>query len=638
MTAVLLGSAAVLIFALLFFPSIRVIGPTQVGLVTKRFGRRLPENNPIAFRGEAGYQCDLLMPGWRFKLWIVYSVEKFPWVQVPPGQIGVVIAQIGESPRIGAKSAKYIPEARITDVRVFVDKKGEKGVQRPVLVPGTTLPLHPIAFLVITKDKVYGRPLLPDLQHKFNRGQLRPPDFGLDPEWLNVTVIESRPTESGEIVDMIGVVTTLEGDPLPPGDIAGRLDGFKDIEVATAENKSDSELIELIIGSKNDKHNNYQDFQKFLDNGGKIGLQHDPLLYGAYNLNPFLVKVELVPMLVVEQGEVAVIKSYVGLAEESGKVDVERFKFGTIVHPGHRGIWNVALKTGKYAINPHCYQAEIVPVSIITLNWATASTQAHEWDTKLQPIEAKSREGFIFKIDLQVQIHVAAAEAPAVISMVATMRNLTTDVLQPAVGNHFRDRLQSMPAVRFIETRQQVQEDAFSHVSAQLEQYHVETKGVYIQDVVLPTQLVEVLTNREIANQQIETFKKQKEAQIQRIETEQQTGVADRQKELAAARVGVEIKQKNAEARKAEADGEATYLEKTNAAEGIGKAQGYSQQIKALGVEGTTLVNIMTALASNGLKFVPEIMVGGSDSGSISGLINTLVAKVASDLKSQPAK
>ena len=72
----------------------------------------------------------------------------------------------------------------------------------------------------------------------------------------------------------------------------------------------------------------------------------------------------------------------------------------------------VALKTGKYAINPHCYQSEIVPVSIITLNWATAATQAHEWDTKLQPIEAKSREGFVFKIDLQVQIHVAAAEAP----------------------------------------------------------------------------------------------------------------------------------------------------------------------------------------------------------------------------------
>ena len=87
-------------------------------------------------------------------------------------------------------------------------------------------------------------------------------------------------------------------------------------------------------------HNNYQDFQAFLDAGGQIGLQHDPLLYGAYLLNPFLVRVEMVPMLVVNQGEVAVIKAYVGLPtlDTSGA----EFKFGSIVRPGHRGIWQRA--------------------------------------------------------------------------------------------------------------------------------------------------------------------------------------------------------------------------------------------------------------------------------------------------------
>jgi hypothetical protein len=92
------------------------------------------------------------------------------------------------------------------------------------------------------------------------------------------------------------------------------------------------------MGSKNDLHNNYQDFQRFLEAGGHIGLQHDPLLYGAYLLNPFLTRVEMVPMLIVNQGEVAVIKAYVGLPtlDTSG----EEFKFGSIVHPGHRGIWS----------------------------------------------------------------------------------------------------------------------------------------------------------------------------------------------------------------------------------------------------------------------------------------------------------
>lgn len=95
-------------------------------------------------------------------------------------------------------------------------------------------------------------------------------------------------------------------------------------------------MIETILGSKNGEHSAYQDFQTFLERGGRIGLQHDPLLYGAYNLNPFLVRVEKVPMLVVEQGQVAVVKSYVGLPTEdtSGK----EFKFGSLVRSGHRGI------------------------------------------------------------------------------------------------------------------------------------------------------------------------------------------------------------------------------------------------------------------------------------------------------------
>ena len=81
-------------------------------------------------------------------------------------------------------------------------------------------------------------------------------------------------------------------------------------------------------------------------------------------------RVDLVPMLVVNQGEVAVIKAFVGLPtlDTSGA----EFKFGSIVRPGHRGIWQEPLRTGKYPINPRIYDAEIVPTSILTLNWADA--------------------------------------------------------------------------------------------------------------------------------------------------------------------------------------------------------------------------------------------------------------------------
>ena len=55
--------ALVFVMVVFVLPSIRIIGPTEVGLVTKRFSfRKLPDNNPIAFHGEAGYPADLLMP------------------------------------------------------------------------------------------------------------------------------------------------------------------------------------------------------------------------------------------------------------------------------------------------------------------------------------------------------------------------------------------------------------------------------------------------------------------------------------------------------------------------------------------------------------------------------------------------
>ncbi len=59
----------------------------------------------------------------------------------------------------------------------------------------------------------------------------------------------------------------------------------------------------------------------------------------------------------------------------------------------------------------------MVPTAILTLNWAEAASQAHNLDKQLKPIVAKSKEGFIFNIDLQVQIHVSDKLAPKVISM-----------------------------------------------------------------------------------------------------------------------------------------------------------------------------------------------------------------------------
>jgi len=614
--------------------SLHRIGPAQVGLVTKRFSfKKLVSQDPLAFHGEPGYQARLLMPGLRFQLWPVFGVQKFPWVQIPAGEIGLVIAQVGSPLPIGAKSAVYKPEfGQFSDLAAFMQYGGQKGVQRPVLSPGSLEPIHPIAFLIITKRQVYGVPISPELRARsqFVNHGLTAAAFGLQPEQLDLVRIEPRANGDHKVVDVCGIVTTYEGEPLPSGDIASRMGAFADLAAMEAAGAKDAEIIETLLGSRNGVHNNYQDFQAFLDKGGKIGLQHDTLLYGAYALNPFLVSVEMVPMLVVKQGEVAVMKAYVGLVTQD--TSGPEFKFGYVVRAGHRGIWKEPLRTGKYAINPRIYEAELVPTAILTLNWADAVSQAHELDRGLKQIVAKSNEGFVFSIDLQVQIHVPDTKAPYVISMVGTMKNLVNEVLQAAVGNHFRDKLQSMPAVDFIATRQRVQEEAFRHITQQLEQYQVETRGVYIQDVVLPAELVCVLTQREIAHQEIETFKKQRLAEEQRIEMEQAKGQADMQALLAQSKVGVEIKTNDARSRKAEAEGEASFLEQTGNAKGaeiravgLARAEGFQAQVAALGAQATALLNVATALAEAHVKLVPDVLVTGANGGLVEGFVASLM-------------
>jgi hypothetical protein len=622
--------------------SIRTIGPTEVGLVRKRFAmRKLADGNVIAFNGEAGYQAELMMPGIQFKFWPLYDVTRHPMVQIPAGQIGVVIAQAGQPLPVGAKSAIYKTEfGSFQNVAGFVAGGGQKGVQRLVLPPGTVVPIHPVGFLVIARDTVYGVPVDEEYAALERKGGLKAESFGLTAQQLEVVRIEPRVFPDGKMIDMIGIVTTFEGPPLPKGAIANRIGDFADLEALQANSATkDADLVEAILSVKNEVHNNYQDFQAFLDSGGRIGLQHDPLMYGAYNLNPFLVSVELVPMLVVNQGEVAVLKAYVGLAtEDTSGVD---FKFGALVRPGHRGIWQEPLRTGKYAINPRCYSAEIVPTFILTLNWADATSTAHNLDRGLKQITAKSKEGFVFNIDLQVQIHVPDTEAPKVISIVGTMLNLVTEVLQAAVGNHFRDKLQSMPAIDFIEKRQDVQNQAQLHITEKLKSYRIETRGVYIQDVIFPQQLVDVLTTREIANQQQETYKAEEKAQGRRLELEQARGKADMQSELARSSIGIDIAKNKAQGVQAEADGESYRLEKVGRAsavkteaDGLAIAKGLEAQQLAVGKDQTAIINVIRALSDGRQRFVPEnlaLTVGGD--GGFGANLNALVPLIMGRLQ-----
>jgi hypothetical protein len=253
----------VAIIALVVARSLRVIGPAEIGLVNKRFARRsLADGNPVAFQGEAGYQAELLMPGLRFMLWPVYTVTKHPWVQVPAGEIGVVIAQVGEPIAIGAKSAELREEfGNFSDVRTRSSSTAVRRVcsapccPRAPCCPSIRRPswCSPPAACTACRCRANCRP------SSVITAASPPEVFGLSPHQLQVTVIAPNGT-----TDMVGIVTTLEGEPLPAGDIASRLGGFDDVRSMEEAGATDAEVIDALLGRKNELHNNYQDFQEFL--------------------------------------------------------------------------------------------------------------------------------------------------------------------------------------------------------------------------------------------------------------------------------------------------------------------------------------------------------------------------------------
>ena len=156
----------------------------------------------------------------------MFGVKKFPWVQVPAGEIGVVIAQVGEPLPIGAKSAQYKTVfGNFSSLREFVEDGGQKGVQRPGARPRARSCRSTRSRSSWSPPKVCtGCRCHPSWRRSRRAGCSFRSRSVSSPEQLRVVVIAPD-----GVVDVIGVVTTLEGPPLPSGDIASRLGGFDDI-------------------------------------------------------------------------------------------------------------------------------------------------------------------------------------------------------------------------------------------------------------------------------------------------------------------------------------------------------------------------------------------------------------------------
>ncbi len=403
---------------------------------------------------------------------------------------------------------------------------------------------------------------------------------------------------------MVGIVTALDGQPIEAGEIAGP----------------------TIAG-----HDNFQKAQAFLDGGGRRGLQEQVLLSGTWNLNPWFAQVEQVPMVQIPIGYIGVVISFVGQAH----VDVSgvEFKHGDLVNPGHKGVWVTPLYPGKHPLNTRVMKVELVPTTNIVLNWASR-TEAHHFDEKLSSITVRSKDGFAFNLDVSQIIHVGALDAPKVISRVGSMQNLVDHVLQPTVGNYFRNSAQDYTVLDFLSARGQRQTEAAEHIRKAIGAYDVQAIDTLIGDINPPAELMTTQTDRKIAEEQRKTYETQRAAQEQRQQLVRQTSLADIQHQVVGAEQGVNIAElkANATVKQATGDAESTRLRALGEAEAIratgkAKAEAYRVGVESLGAQGYTVMQLMQIVGERNVRIVPDVAVSGANgsTGLVDGLLGIML-------------
>ncbi len=594
-------------FILRVFFGLVIVPEDRIGLVTKKFvlfgKQELPEGHIIAIDGEAGFQAQTLPPGVYFGKWIwQYAITFQPFIVIPTGKIGLVMAKDGNELETGSVLARRVECDTYQNAEAFLKSGGRKGRQTDIIAPGSYR--------------------------------------------INTLLFEIEITDLVSIPDnAVGVITTLEGKPLEEGQIAGK-----------------------IISD----HNKFQDVDKFLDSGGYKGLQEQVILAGSYFLNPWFVKLELVKMTEIPIGHVGVVISYVG--DEGKDLSGVEFKHGNIVARGYKGVWNEPLGPGKYPINPYIMKVELVPTTNLVLNWASARSESHQLDKNLSTITVRSKDGFPFNLDVSQIIHIPTTEAPKVIARFGNMNNLVSQVLEPTIGNYFRNSAQDSDVIAFLGTRKERQQSAKDHIGRVLEQYNVFGVDTLIGDIVPPESLMKTLTDRKLAEEQKITYETQKKAQETRQALEKETAVAEMQKEIVKADQGVLIAERIADASVKKATGDANSVRLQANAEGdrlklmatgeaekvrllakaesekiellakanaeqitltgnaeaekilaIGKsnAESYKLSVEAMGGNNFTQLKVMESIATQNVKIMPDVLIGGGDNGNggISGLL-----------------
>ncbi len=636
MIITLLFWTSIVLVALIMIPwlaGVRYIPHNKVGIVEKIWSPRgsLTEGRIVAAEGEAGYQAELLRGGlhkWLFP-W-QYRIHKEPLVVVSESKIGYVYARDGGPLPPTQTLGQVVNCNHFQDAVAFLKSGGQRGRQRAILREGV-FAINSALFVVITEDRVYNGPIRENGDDKYGDWQKQLKSInGFEPVIVGhggqAVAPATQPAVGGADltmtpIDTIGVVTVHDGVPIESG-----------------------EIIAPEVKAPGSDHNYFQDPEVFLRLGGRRGKQLQVLTDGTFFINRWFATVEARPKTLIPIGYVGVVVSYYGGKGED--VTGKGFRYGEQVEPGQRGVWKNALPPGKYPVNPYAVKVELVPTVNFVLRWITGQAEAHQYDKDLVSIELITADGYEPVLPLSLVLHIDYEKAPSVVQRFGDVRRLITQTLDPILTSYFRDVAQSSNMLDLLTHREEIQRRATEELGRRFKEFDINCIAVLIgrpESTVTEAgedpieRLFDQLRMRRLAEEQLATFSKQKEAAVHLKDLNDAKAAAEKQSELTQTKIDIEVAANRGEAQLNEAQrlsrrdiarafgesrakellgkGEAARIAQT----GLAEAAVSLQKIRAYGDPRLFALNLATGhFAQSAQPIVPErllVMGGGPGDG-----------------------
>jgi uncharacterized membrane protein YqiK len=605
--------------------AVRYIANNRIAVVEKLWSLRgSVVSGLIALKGEAGYQPDVLRGGLHVFFPFQYRLHVQPLVTIPQGRIGYVFARDGRPLPADQALAANPDGTDFQDTRGFLESGGQKGPQRKILREGAYA-INLAQFIIVTRDATFALSLAHEeaaLLHKMT------------------AVIEERggfePLVIKNGVDEIGVVIVHDGPGLPAGEIIAPTVGVDPAEPSTF-------------------HNSFQDPEKFLAAGGRKGRQLQVLAEGTYYINRLFATVELIGKTVVEVGHVGVVVSYTG--EAGPDLSGDAYRHGELVETGRRGVWREPLLPGKYAFNTFAGSVTMVPTTNFILKWDASAVGPHRFDEHLTEVSLITRDAFEPSLPVSVVVHIDYRKAPLVIQRFGDVRRLVEQTLDPMVSAYFKNIGQTRTLIELLQDRSAIQELSSDEMKAKFALYSLDLHEVLIGTPRAAAaggdQIERILTQlrqRQIADEQVGTYERQKLAAQKERELREAEALAKQQSAITESELSIQVQANAGKANlarsqqeadqtrtlaRAEADrmrllgeGEASRVVALAAADaerttkvGLAEAEAIRSQVEASGGARYQLTRqvaerIAEALEKSGVDVVPKISITGGGAGA----------------------